>query len=556
MKPLISVILPSYNHAKYISIAIESVLNQTFTNYELLISDDCSTDGTIDVIKNYHDIRIKTFFSQQNQGATFNHNFLISQAKGDFIALISSDDVWFPERLEKQILFMEQNPSFAACFSQAEFIDEKGNHLEIIPNVFQQPNRTQAEWLEYFYTKGNCICHPSLLIRRNIYQELGMYNLAMRQLPDFDMWIRVVKRYPIFILQESLVQHRRFIGTGQNTSTPTLENSMRDIVESNFILTKFFDDIPDDLFEKAFSKYFHKIGKLSNYEICCEKFFMLLDGRFYIPKISLQEAIFFFLRIYNSIDIAETFKDTYSFSLQDFHKISCQLDLLNLKEEKKDENPETSPLEERSIISISDLLKTAKVQLKRCTRSIITKCIINLKLIRIKRHKWFHIILWITTFLYLLFFPKLIDNILLTEGKPIQYEIGSIESTDILKYSVDRLDAITINKQDIFNLWGWAFAPTFKEQSEFEKIVVLESENQTYYFKAESFKREELQKVFKDIDIDLSYSGLKANIAKEALKPGSYTIGIIFNNKSNNDTYYQITNAKLLRTPNNLKLIK
>ncbi|KLU64357.1 putative glycosyltransferase EpsE [Desulfosporosinus acididurans] len=330
MPPLVSVILPSYKHEKYVRIALESVLKQSFCDYEFLISDDCSPDNTVKEIQKYKDERIKLHIFPENQGATINHKYLIEQARGKYVALINSDDVWLPGRLEKQVDYLEEHKECGACFSWAAFIDENGNHLKMNENVFEQPNRTQAEWYAHFFQRGNCLCHPSVLIRTELYHTLGVYNLSLRQLPDFDMWIRLIKHYNIHIFQEPLVQHRRFIQSGENTSSPKITNSIRDVMESYYILTNYFKDVSDELFEEAFQKEFRKKGKLSHNELCCEKFFLMLDGKYYMPSIPLLAAINYFFEIYSLEGMAETFKDSYHFTMQDFHDISCKVDLLGI----------------------------------------------------------------------------------------------------------------------------------------------------------------------------------------------------------------------------------
>jgi len=328
--PLVSVILPSYNHGKYISEAIDSVLNQDYDNFELLISDDASQDNTVEVIKSYSDPRIKVNFLKKNQGATINTQTLIKQARGKYIALINSDDVWLPGKLKKQVEFLENNDDYGACFSWAKLIDENSEDIKVNDLVFNQQNRTQAEWFRFFFTNGNCICHPSMLIRAEVYTTVGTYNLAMRQLPDFDMWVRLIKKYNIHIIQEVLVAHRRFINYGENTSSPTISNSIRDINESSFILSKFFDGVSDELFEKSFRCLFRKKGKLTKEELACEKFFLMLDGKYYMKTISILSAVNYFLSIYSMPGIADTFKNTYNFTMMDFHKITGRLDLLNM----------------------------------------------------------------------------------------------------------------------------------------------------------------------------------------------------------------------------------
>lgn len=116
---LVSIITPSYNSADFIIETIESVLAQTYTNWELLITDDCSSDNTCNIINKYvqKDSRIKLFQLTQNSGAGVARNNSIKEAKGDYIAFCDSDDCWLPEKLEKQLEFMEQNNSTFSCTS-------------------------------------------------------------------------------------------------------------------------------------------------------------------------------------------------------------------------------------------------------------------------------------------------------------------------------------------------------------------------------------------------------------------------------------------------------
>lgn len=330
MTPLVTVILPSYNHVKQISQAIECVLNQTFTNFELLISDDCSNDGTIDVIKKYNDKRIKTHYFNENQGATINHKYLIDNAKGKYIALINSDDVWKLDRLEKQVEYLENHSEYGACFSWAKFIDENNNSIMEDCKIFNQPNRTQGEWLSHFYTHGNCICHPSMLIKSEIYRKIGIYNLALRQLPDFDMWVRLVKSYKIHIIQEPLVLHRRFINEGENTSSPSINNSIRDVMESYNILTRFFYNIKDDIFIDGFRKYFRNKNASTYEELICEKFFLILDNKYYMKQIEKMASINFFIEYCNNEKIINVLKREYKFTINDFYKLSSKVDLLGI----------------------------------------------------------------------------------------------------------------------------------------------------------------------------------------------------------------------------------
>lgn len=210
--PAVSVIMPAFNHAPFVAQAIESVLQQDFSDFELLVADDGSADGTAEVVRGVSDPRVKLFAHSANRGAGIVTRELIERSVGRYIALINSDDMWLPGKLSVQVGHMETHPELGAVFGKARFMNGRG---EGIPKadlpfgtVFDQKNRSQGLWLRHFFTKGNCICHPTMLIKRDLYEELGVYDNRLRQLPDFDMWVRLVKRYPIFIHDVSMVNFR------------------------------------------------------------------------------------------------------------------------------------------------------------------------------------------------------------------------------------------------------------------------------------------------------------------------------------------------------------
>ncbi|MFT8664045.1 MAG: glycosyltransferase [Acetobacter orientalis] len=254
----ISVVMPSYNHAAYVGRAIESVLRQSFGEYEFLIADDGSNDGTRDIIQTFHDKRIQFFPHQNNRGACTVHNELLAQAKGKYVALINSDDMWMEGKLEKQFNYLEKNNHMAGHFGRAVFVNAQDVVLKkdslSFGRIFDQPNRTQAEWIRFFFDHSNCLCHPSSMIKRECYSSLGGYNNRFRQLPDFDMWVRLVKKYPIYVDNDPLIYFR--ILSEKNTSSSTLENNMRVMNEHYFIAESFFEDLSETLFYEAFSDRF------------------------------------------------------------------------------------------------------------------------------------------------------------------------------------------------------------------------------------------------------------------------------------------------------------
>ncbi|MDF0604318.1 glycosyltransferase [Neisseriaceae bacterium TC5R-5] len=326
--PTVSVIMATYNHADFVKQAIESVLVQQGVRFEFLIADDGSSDRTREVVASIKDVRIQFFPNEVNRGACVVTNELIERASGEFIALINSDDYWTTtDKLAYQVQIMRERPSVGACFGRARIIDRDGRaiHKTSLPfgTVFDQENRSQGQWLRRFFDLGNCICHPTMLIRKSCYDELGMYNNRLRQLPDFDMWIRLVKRYEIFISDKELIAFRML--PGQNASDATTENMKRISNESYFVLKDFFDDMPSDVFIDGFGDLF--INKnTSNPELLeIEKAFIYLANNrwaFHIYNLIGLNKIFWML---NNQPYRELMTNSYKFDDRAFHALATKV---------------------------------------------------------------------------------------------------------------------------------------------------------------------------------------------------------------------------------------
>lgn len=203
--------MTSYNHEHFVGEAIQSVLDQDFTDWELVIRDDGSTDGTPAVIESFHDPRVRYLGSGRNLGASLSANEAIKAARGRYVAILNSDDVFEPHKLGVQHDFLESHPGVGAVFSQASLISEDGSLFagdHLYARIFDKANRSRQEWLRYFFTDGNCLCDPSVLVRREVYETVGLYDARFASLPDFDLWVRVCLRYEIHILRDKLVKFR------------------------------------------------------------------------------------------------------------------------------------------------------------------------------------------------------------------------------------------------------------------------------------------------------------------------------------------------------------
>lgn len=154
-------------------------------NVEVLVADDCSTDHLYLVASSISDSRLHLWQFTQNHGTVCTLNFLFEHAKGEYIATLGSDDLFYPEKLEKQLEeVLEKKPQIATAFSWADIIDEDGRIYQsgnsIPRDVSCKQNKTPAEWCRYFFENGNTLCHSSALIRSTVQRELGEYHAKFR----------------------------------------------------------------------------------------------------------------------------------------------------------------------------------------------------------------------------------------------------------------------------------------------------------------------------------------------------------------------------------------
>ena len=260
------VVIPSYNHGKFLKKAIDSVLNQTYKDFELIILDDASIDNSKKIIESYKDPRITKYYNSENQGAVATLNQLIEFADSEYIALLNSDDYWEPTKLQKQIEYLDKHDGKAACFTLADFVDEENNLIlesnRYNINIFNQMNRKQSEWYRYFFDNGNCLCHPSVMIRKEVYLKIGKYKKTYKQLPDFEFWVRLIKEYDIHIIQENLTHFRILNSENKNTSFLSDKSFNLIIYEAFNIKNEFFNNCSYSLFYEAFKdKLLEKIDK-------------------------------------------------------------------------------------------------------------------------------------------------------------------------------------------------------------------------------------------------------------------------------------------------------
>lgn len=278
---MVSVLMCTYNRENFLRKAIDSVLNQTYKDFEFVIVDDGSTDSSKEIIESYHDKRIKYIPLEKNSYYCFAANYGLQYCTGKYVAFMNSDDVWAPEKLEKQVAFMEQHKEYGACFTKVCLIDNAGNDISDrcveMRDLFATNFATQKEWLEYFLYHGNALCHPSSLIRKDLLDKVGWFHLLFCQLGDYDLWIRIATEAPICVLQEPLIKFRWDLEKKNQISSATEENTARSCNEQHFIRRNMIERMTDEQFKTFFSDKFKNPKSSSHLEIEFEKAFLLAE---------------------------------------------------------------------------------------------------------------------------------------------------------------------------------------------------------------------------------------------------------------------------------------
>ncbi|AEF85216.1 glycosyltransferase [Treponema primitia ZAS-2] len=216
--PLVSVIIPCYNSAQYVKQSILSIINQSYKNIEIIITDDCSTDDSFSVIEGLASIdnRIIVIKNSENLKLIKTLNNAIDIAKGKYIARMDADDISMPMRIEKQVSFMELHSDYAICGTNAWHINERG---KIIGKAILPLSNVEIQNSKF------CSCpfyHPSVIIRSNILKELN-YNEIFIHTEDYALWLEILDHYKGFNLKEKLIKYRKH----QDSITQKYKDIMR-----------------------------------------------------------------------------------------------------------------------------------------------------------------------------------------------------------------------------------------------------------------------------------------------------------------------------------------
>lgn len=251
--PKVSVIIPTYNYAKYLPETIDSVLRQTYQDLEIIVIDDGSTDNTKEIIQRYirSSDKIK-YILQENKGPAAARNRGIKEAKGEYIAFLDSDDIWVTEKLDIQASYLEQNKDIFFLYAKADVLNEHGKKIGIKPesNQHHEFKKLIFEW-GYFPT-------ATVMIRKECFDKVGFFSEDLRIMEDIHLWIRISRHYKMHGMDQILgIYHRHSNNVTLNKELVYKSTAM--VYEK--ILAEFPNDVPRKKLRQRIAQYYYQLGK-------------------------------------------------------------------------------------------------------------------------------------------------------------------------------------------------------------------------------------------------------------------------------------------------------
>lgn len=326
--PKVSILLTSYNHEKYIAESIQSILNQTYKDFELVILDDASTDNSVKIIKSFKDERIKPIFRKKNVARAICKE-VIEPLKGEYFALAHSDDVWEKDKLEKQVKYLDEHKNTAACFTWVKLIDDDGNKIDDKTAYmnFNVKNRSREQWLNTFFNEGNYFCHPSCLIRKKVQIKEDLYTYGIGSLPDFYRWVKLLLKYDVYVVPKELTCFR-IRNNGKNFSGRNRAN----VIRNEFDVYKVLD-----LYRSIDSKEFLKVFPTAKKYVVNKEFIKEYAlARLCIEKENNHSNAYKFYGLNLIYDLLQDenkrkrLEKLYNYNHRDFTKETGQYDVFNV----------------------------------------------------------------------------------------------------------------------------------------------------------------------------------------------------------------------------------
>jgi glycosyltransferase involved in cell wall biosynthesis len=226
-QPHVSIVVPTFKRAALLRETVASILVQTFEDFELIIVDNMSDDGTEAWVGALDDARVRYFRNANGGVIAVNRNFGIKRARGQYIALCDDDDLWTPDKLEKQVAALERNSSIGMCYANASTFDADGPVSD-----WMMKERVFSHHYRRLLT-GNFIPNSAVLIRRSVIEECGYFNQdpRMATVEDYEMWLKIARRHDMVYIDEPLLRYRLHAGAMSNSKTRMARRTLHVLLE-------------------------------------------------------------------------------------------------------------------------------------------------------------------------------------------------------------------------------------------------------------------------------------------------------------------------------------
>ncbi len=239
MEPLVSVNMAAYNAAPYIAEAIQSVMNQTFQNWELIIINDCSTDNTANEIGKFSDERIKVFHNEQNEGIVYTRNRALHYSTGKYISVLDADDVFLPKKLETQVTFLENNTDYGMVGSAFRIINKNSVPAEKPTCLY-----AKAEYFPAILLFNNFFAHSSVMMRTHLAKEILYKPLIKGYSPceEYQLYVKIARNHKVYNLPEELVYYREHSSGISKLRQDKINEYIDLIIKNQLMLLHIFPD--------------------------------------------------------------------------------------------------------------------------------------------------------------------------------------------------------------------------------------------------------------------------------------------------------------------------
>ncbi len=218
-KPLVSVCIPTYNSARYLRESLNSIINQTYENLEIIVSDNASTDNTEEIVKTFTDNGVQFRRNPTNLGCYNNYNECLKVVSGKFVAFYHSDDIYEPEIVQREVEFLQTHPEVGAVFTLDKLVDENDKIIgrTNIPKELKDRNvyNFNKIYKALLKHKNFFLRTPTAMVRKSVYDNVGLFSeKEFGTSADLEMWLRILKKHPVGILNQRLMKHRLSIIQG------------------------------------------------------------------------------------------------------------------------------------------------------------------------------------------------------------------------------------------------------------------------------------------------------------------------------------------------------